>query len=226
MHRRHFEYELERLVRGAVAFGWEVESSFALMVQVLADHDTRVAARQMGDDAKFKSWAAGLDRECLLLQARQAPVGRDLRLLHAARTASYHLARSGTLCDYILGMIVETPGERDGGLDGVIMRMARSTHKLFQEGLIAFEQRDPDRAWGLRSADDEVDLLYEEVVSLISHTSAAEAALQGWRVRVPLVAHYLERIADRGVEVGELAIFVAKGERVSSMVGQQRYLGG
>lgn len=217
MPREHFERELDRLIRGTAALGWEVESSLALMVLTLEDHDGRTAAWQLGDDTKFRSWAAGLDRECLLLQACQAPVACDLRLLHAARVVADHLVRAGTLCEHVFRAIADTPGERGtGDLDQVILRMSRAAHELFRDGLATFEGRDAHGARDLRAADDEVDLLYREAINLAAGPVAGEDASPGWQARIPLVVHYLERIADRGVEIGELAVFVVGGERVRS----------
>jgi phosphate transport system protein len=223
MPREHLERELDRLICGTAALGWEVESSLALMVLTLEDHDGRTAARQLGDDAKFRSWAAGLDRGCLLLQACQAPVARDLRLLHAARVVTDHLVRAGTLCEHVFRAIADTPGERGtGDLDRVILRMSRAAHELFRDGLATFEGRDPHRARDLRAADAGVDLLYREAINLASSPATGEDASAEWRARIPLVVHYLERIADRGVEIGELAVFVVEGERVRSAENRRR----
>jgi phosphate transport system protein len=179
MPREHFKRELGRLVRGTAALGWEVESSLALMVLTLDRHDSRTAARQLGDDAKFCSWAAGLDRECLLLQARQAPVACDLRLLHAARGVADHLVRAGTLCEHVFRAITDTPGERGtGDLDQVILRMSRAAHELFRDGLATFEDRDVHRARDLRAADDEVDLLYRDE---LRHKPCHAEMPQGWQ---------------------------------------------
>ncbi|MGI9048836.1 MAG: phosphate signaling complex PhoU family protein [Rubrobacteraceae bacterium] len=225
MRKRHLDDELERLIQGTVALGWEVQSSLSVMVRSLEDHDARSAARQIGDDAKFKSWAVGLDEEFLRVQACQAPVARDLRLLHAARAVPDHLARAGTLCEHIFRAIAGTPEEEGSGdFQRVISRMARATHELFREGLTTFEQRDPCRAKSLRAADDEVDLLYSEALTMLtmpSSSTAKETISPEWWARVPLIVHYLERIADRGVEIGELAAFVVEGERVGSVANQR-----
>lgn len=223
MLREQFELELGLLARETLAFGREVESSLALMVRTLEDHDARTAARQLGDDAKFKSWGMSIERECAMVAVRQAPVARDLRLVHAVRGASNHLVRAGALCEHVFRAVADTPGEQGhGDLDGVIVRMARATHKLFGEGLTVFEHRDPCGARTLRAADDEVDLLYREAIAVLSGPPAEDATSPGWLARVPLVVHYLERIADRGVEIGEFAVLVVEGERIEDAATRQR----
>jgi len=43
-----------------------------------------------------------------------------------------------------------------------------------------------------------------------------------WRIRVALVVHYLERIADHGVAIGGRTIFLVTGERVEDAMTQYR----
>ena len=89
-------------------------------------------------------------------------------------------------------------GRENGDLDQVILRMSRATYEIFRDGLAAFEGRDAHGARGLRVADDEVDLLYREAINLAADPVAGEDASPGWQARIPLIVHYLERIADRG----------------------------
>jgi phosphate transport system protein len=64
--------------------------------------------------------------------------------------------------------------------------------------------------------------LYRETINLAAGPVAGENASPEWQARIPLVVHYLERIADRGVEIGELAVFVVEGKRVRSAENRRR----
>jgi phosphate transport system protein len=132
--------------------------------------------------------------------------------------------RSGTLCEHICHAVVETAGcERDEELEAVLVEMARTARNIFHEGLDILEHRDMDRARSLQAKDDRVDLLYSEAMNLIANPSAGSAAgAPEWRVRAALIVHYLERIADHGVDIGERTIFLASGERIEDAM--QQYL--
>src|SRR3712207_7148367 len=55
------------------------------------------SSRELGVDMRYKARGMDIERECMILQARQAPVARDLRLLYTAQSVANHLVRSGTL---------------------------------------------------------------------------------------------------------------------------------
>src|SRR3712207_2503037 len=108
MPRETFQQELDRLVEEVVNLGRGVESCLDTMIQALETHDAEVASRQIGVDTRYKERGAEIDEECMILQARQAPVARDLRLIYTVQAVTNHLVRAGTLCEHICQAIAET----------------------------------------------------------------------------------------------------------------------
>src|SRR5919199_4239320 len=203
MPRGTFQQELDRLVKEVVGLGREVESCLGTMIEALETHDIEVARRQIGIDSRYKERGAEIDEECLVLQARQAPVARDLRLVYTIQNVTNHLVRAGTLCEHICHAIVDTDGvERDPDLSETLSEMGRAACNLFRMGLEVFESRDIERARDLEAADDKVDLLYSEAMNLVVNPVEDKASSPEWRVRAALMGHYLERIADHGVDIG------------------------
>jgi len=131
--------------------------------------------------------------------------------------------RAGTLCEHICHAIFETAGaDRDPDLAATLFEMARAARDLFHQGLDVFEHRDIDRARDLEAADDKVDLLYSEAMNLIVNPGKEGAGSPEWRVRAALTVHYLERIADHGVDIGGRTVFLVTGERMESAMRQYR----
>jgi phosphate transport system protein len=115
--RRVFHQELDRLVNEVLGLGREVEACLGTMVEAVENWDADVAGGVVGSDVRFKGRGAEIVEECMVLQVRQAPVARDLRLVHTAQAVINHLVRTGTLCEHICGAIVETADvERDPDL--------------------------------------------------------------------------------------------------------------
>ncbi len=223
MPRETFQRELDQLVEEVVELGREVESSLGTMVEALESQDVETARREIGSDSRFKERGAEIDEECMVLQARQAPVARDLRLVYTVQAVTNHLVRAGTLCEHICHAIVETGGaDQDSDLSATLSEMARGARSLFGEGLDVFESRDIDRARDLEAADDKVDLLYSEAMNLVVNPNKEESGSPEWRVRAALMVHYLERIADHGVDVGGRTVFLVTGERMESAMRQYR----
>ena len=221
MPRESFQHELDRLVGEILVLGREVEAYLGTMVEAIEKHDESIASRELGVDQRFKERGAEIDEECMILQARQAPVARDLRLIYTVQAVTNHMVRSGTLCEHICRAIAETADvERDADLDAALLEMARGARDLFAQGLNIFEDRDIERARDLEAADDKIDLLYSEAMNLVVNPTNGGAP--EWRVRAALTVHYLERIADHGVDIGARTVFLVTGERMESAMRQYR----
>jgi phosphate transport system protein len=224
MPRETFQQELDQIVEEVIELGVEVEGSLESMLGAMESRDATIAERELGVDVRYKGRGADIERECMILQARQAPVARDLRLLYTVQSVTNHLVRSGTLTEHICHAIVDTAGcERDEDLEATLTEMARTARNIFSEGLEIFRDRDIGRARDLQAKDDKVDLLYSEALNLIANPpSGAGSGAPEWRMRAALMVHYLERISDHGVDIGGSTVFLITGERIEDAM--QQYL--
>jgi phosphate transport system protein len=223
MPRETFQQELDGLVSDLIELGGEVELSLENMVKAMETRDAGVARGELGVDMRYKARGMDIERECMILQARQAPVARDLRLLYTVQSVTNHLVRSGTLSEHICQAIAETADcERDEDLEIALVEMARTARNVFDEGLDVFRTNDLDRARDLQAKDDKVDLLYSEAMNLIANPSEGGGGDPEWRMRAALMVHYLERISDHGVDVGGSTVFLVTGQRIEDAM--QQYL--
>jgi len=221
MPRETFQQELDGLISEVAAFGNEVEGSLKKAIVAMEGRDAEVARQELGVDVRYKARGMDIERECMILQARQAPVARDLRLLYTVQSVTNHLVRSGTLTEHICQAIADTEGcERDEDLEAALVEMARTARNIFSEGLDIYRNRDIDRARNLQAKDDKVDLLYSEAMNLIANPSEGGGGAPEWRMRAALMVHYLERISDHGVGIGGSAVFVVTGERIEEAMQQ------
>jgi phosphate transport system protein len=221
MPRETFQHELDDLIGDVLGLGREVGASLENMVSAMESRDAKIASRELGVDIRYKARGADIERESMILQARQAPVARDLRLLYTVQSVTNHLVRSGALSEHICQALAETAGaDRDEDLEAALVEMARTARNIFNEGLDIFENRDIDRARDLQAKDDKVDLLYSEAMNLIANPSDTGAGAPEWRMRAALMVHYLERIADHGVDVGGSTVFLVTGERIEDAMRQ------
>ena len=223
MPRETFQQELDNLVAEVLDLGREVAGSLENMVRAMENRDDQIARKELGVDVRYKARGAEIERESMILQARQAPDARDLRLLYTVQSVTNHLVRSGTLTEHICHAIVDTAGsERDEDLEFTLIEMARTARNIFSEDLEIFKNRDIERARDLQAKDDKVDLLYSEALNLIANPSDGGAGAPEWRIRAALMVHYLERISDHGVDIGAGTVFLVTGERIEDAM--QQYL--
>src|ERR671914_1272308 len=170
MPRETFQQELDVLTSDLLDLGREVEVSLENMVRAMEGRDAGPARQELGVDVRYKTRGMDIEGECMILQARQAPVARDLRLLYTVQSVTNHLVRSGTLCEHICQAIADTAGcERDEDLEATLTEMAKTARNIFNEGLEIFRERDIESARDLQAKDDKVDLLYSEALNLIAN---------------------------------------------------------
>jgi phosphate transport system protein len=221
MPRETFQQELDGLIEDVLDLGEAVKGSLENMTLSMEARDADVAGRELGVDVRYKARGMDIERECMILQARQAPVARDLRLLYTVQSVTNHLVRSGTLSEHICHAIVDTAEcERDEDLETALVEMARTARNIFNEGLDVFRDRDIERARDLQAKDDKVDLLYSEAMNLIANPSDGGGGAPEWRMRAALMVHYLERISDHGVDIGGSTVFLVTGERIEDAMRQ------
>jgi phosphate transport system protein len=214
---------LEDLVAEVIDLGKGVENSIDTMLKAMETHDADLARGELGADARYKARGTEAERDCMVLQARRALDAQHLGHIYTVQSVTNHLVRSGTLCEHICRAIVETEGrERDTDLEAVLLEMARTARNVFHEGLDIFESRDVERGRILQARDDKVDLLYSEAMNLIANPPDGRSSDPEWRMRAALIVHYLERISDHGVDIGERTIFLVAGERIEDAM--QQYL--
>ena len=217
------QQSLEDLVAEVIDLGKEVERSIETMLKAMETRDAYLAQSELGVDARYKARGAEAERDCMVLQASRAMAAQHLGHIYTVQSVTNHLVRSGTLCEHICRAIAETEGqERDQDLEAVLIEMARTARNVFHEGLEIFENRDMDRARNLEARDDKVDLLYSEAMNLVANPSDGGDGAPEWRMRAALIVHYLERISDHGVDIGERTIFLVSGERIEDAM--QQYL--
>src|SRR5918996_4289943 len=187
MPRETFQQELDGLISDLLDLGREVEATLENMVRSMEGRDADVARQELGVDVHYKTTGMDIERECMILQARQAPVARDLRLLYTVQSVTNHLVRSGTLTEHICHAVVDTADcERDEDLGATLTEMARTARNIFNEGLDIFKERDIERARNLQAKDDKVDLLYSEAMNLIANPSEGGGGAPEWRMRAAL----------------------------------------
>ncbi len=82
---------------------------------------------------------------------------------------------------------------------------------MLRNSVAAFLAREPNAAERFDQADDEADRLFAGILMQTQHVLATANAQPRRALYELFVAHNLERIADRAVNIAERATFVATG---------------
>jgi len=203
-------YELNEVQRALTQLADAVDQMVAQALRAFRDTDTGAAhdTHRADDDIDDRRYA--LEERVIGLIAAQQPLASDLRFLMAAVHVATELERIGDYADGIATLVLrnaDTPVDPPA----TVWTLVDVVRRMLRESVAAFLAREATAADQLEQADDEADALF---ATLLAHTHATLAADQGHArgaLYVLFVAHNLERIADRAVNIAERATFVATG---------------
>lgn len=212
MARVEFDQELERLETEIKIMASTVESSIEKSINSLLEQDIELAKDVIKGDDVIDKMCDDLEELCMGILRRQAPLASDLREIVSCMYVIEELERIG---DYAEGIAVLTikMGVRPLPTDLVIIpQMSIHTVEILRMSTETFLIKNPQevkaRFDSIRAKDDVIDNLNSDVrerlIELMKNkpNEIERATYLLW------VAHNLERIADRGVNIAERSMLL------------------
>jgi phosphate transport system protein len=214
--REEFERELASLRQDLLRLAGRVESQIHESIEALQRRDPDTADRVRASDREINELFRAISEQCLVVIAKQQPVARDLRTLMGIVYINGELERMGDYAARIArftGTLSGLPAQPLRAEFGIMAALAtRQVHDV----LDALIEMDEARAREVAQKDDEIDRVYHRIfdhlVEEMVEAGGADEALRS--VTLMLVAHNLERIADRVTNVAENIVFLESGQIV------------
>ena len=89
--------------------------------------------------------------------------------------------------------------------------MASKARDMLRNAVEAFVDADPEKAYAVNAADDEVDDLYDRVYEELIGIMVDDPTTILPATHLQWVSHNIERIADRATNIAERAVYSATG---------------
>jgi phosphate transport system protein len=215
--RLTFERELASLREALVRMGTLVESQIEAALDALRRRDGAAAEKVRSQDQYLNELFRQIREQVFMVISTQQPVARDLRHLMGIQYIATELERMGDYAVRIARMTKTLVGLPDQQLRAEFGLMGELAIGQVHDILEALIDQDEARAREVASRDNEIDRLWHRVFDDIVQemgkgTSDSDSALRA--VTLLLVAHNLERIADRVTNVAEDIIFLESGQVV------------
>jgi phosphate transport system protein len=209
--RSVLDRELAEVRELALRMAEFVERAIPRSVAALVQGDAGLCDEVIAGDAELNALQLQLRELAVSTILTQAPVDGDLRRLLAYLHMSAELERMGDHCSSIARIARELVGAPpEGGLDG-LSRMAELCRIQLSEMLDAVIDGDVDGARLVASHDDRVDRVYRRLFDETVRACAAGEKTAARATRLTLIAHHLERIADRVTNMGEDLVYLQTG---------------
>ena len=207
MARLEFDQELERLETEIKIMASTVESAIEKSINSLLKQDMDLAKDVIKADDVIDKMCADIEDLCMSMLRRQAPLASDLREIVSCMYVIEELERIG---DYAEGIAVLTIkiGVRPLPTDLVIIpKMSIKTIEILRMSTDTFLIKDPEEVNSkyktIRKQDDVIDDLNTDVRGRLIQLMKNKPHEIERATYLLWVAHNLERIADRGLNIAE-----------------------
>ena len=209
--RTALDRDLRRLRDTVITMGGLAALAIARAAWAFTERNPDLATMVIEEDPRLNELQREVHELSHSVIVTQSPVARDLREIFGLLHMSSELERMG---DHAVGVagIARTladlaPLEHDTGVD----RIADLCGRQLREVLDAVMSRDVDAARRVAGRDDQVDGMYRRMLSELVELMARDGDTAFRATHVIFIAHHLERIGDRVINIAEELVFQETG---------------
>lgn len=208
-----FEQELE-ILKGQVAdMSERAELSYDRLLYAVKEYDQETLTQLLDNDREITDMQRSIEAKCLTLLTRQQPVARDLRIVSAALKVVTDIERIGDhvtdLAELFLRM---EEGFSLAAKEPVLYEMMEATKDMLHAAMDVFVKEDIGEAAKVIDQDDVIDDYFNQVKNRMVEEIRTQNADADKVVDYLMMAKYLEKIGDHGVNIAQWAIFQKTGD--------------
>ena len=206
--RKLLERELDILRDRLLLMGGETELALQRAMHALVQRDSEVANQVLENDRVIDRMELEIDRLSVEVLTLRRPVARELRIVLSIFKITPILERIADHATSIAKAALELNDEPELRNYTELTEMAERALSMLQSVLDAFTNHDAEKARQLIAKDEEVDRIYDRLVSDLMNTMEQDAAKSIRLTRLLFVAKNLERIGDYVKDICELTVYM------------------
>jgi phosphate transport system protein len=211
--RSQYTHDLSEVQRALLLLSDAVAQAIVYAIGALRRNDIAAARRVMREDDDIDERRADVEERVLQVIAAQQPFATDLRCLLSAVRIADDLERIGDYAEGIAALVVRAADDPPLPMPSEFELLTAQVQTMLQTGVTAFVERNPAVAAELDLVDDEVDDLQRTIQATMVQQMRSDPQHAIRALHYLFVAHNLERIADRAVNIAERAAFIATGQQ-------------
>jgi phosphate transport system protein len=209
--RTHYTYELEQLQQQLLRLVEIVDQAIGGAVRALVYTSAAEAQFVIDGDGVIDELRYVIEEHAIQIIARQHPLAGDLRVISAVMILASELERIGDYAEGIAQIVLRGMAQPRLEIPPELPQMAAGAREMLRLAIQAMIDRDVRAAGTLNRADDEIDALYQKLVQDLLATMRSRPEQSESATYLLWIAHNLERVADRTVNIAERAIYVVTG---------------
>jgi phosphate transport system protein len=209
--RSTLDNQIQNLFDEILLLSSMVETATHDAVDALKRRDLRKARRTYDGDKAINTKRFEIENQVMVLISTQQPMARDARILASVFEVASELERMGDYAKGIARICLLMANQPPVKPLVDIPRMAEKAVDMLHRAIDAFINADAETAKQIPEEDDDVDVLYNQVIrELITYMIADTSTINRANFLI-WAAHNLERLADRVTNICERTIYIATG---------------
>lgn len=209
---REYEHELQELRETVLLMGARVEQMTNGALEAFEKNDDDLARTTIDLDIEIDRLEMDIDNRCVRVLARRQPVASDLRFITTTLKIVTDLERMGDLAVNVCERVIELDVESLPRVRVSLVQMGKIVTEMLHEALDAFIQGDAARAERVIQRDSIVDATYAKIFPELLGEMMSDPKSVATAQKLQSVAKYLERVADHATNLGEMVVFMVRGE--------------
>ncbi|MDR3062849.1 MAG: phosphate signaling complex protein PhoU [Methanobrevibacter sp.] len=207
--RISFKNRINSVKDEAEKLGQMVIESHRKAITLLTKYDENVAKEVIAKSKEIDESGFDLERKCIKFIAVEQPVAGDLMFIESTIRINNHLKRIGYLAANIaeLSVLIKDVPIPDKLLED-LQFMADYVQMMLSKGIYVFLDQNIDMAKELKYDDDKVDDLFDSILEQVTSLMFEDKENLNQTINIIFIARFLERIADRAVDIGSRTIFM------------------
>lgn len=207
--RISFKKRINNVKDEAEKIGQMTIESHRKAITLLNKYDEKIANEVVSTSKDIDEATFELERMCIRFLAAEQPVAGDLMFIESTIRVSSHIKRIGHLAANIAEISalikdVNVPVK----LREDLQYMADYVQMMLSKGIYTFLNQNVDMAKELRDDDDKVDDLFDSILEQVTDFMFKDKETINQTINLIFIARFLERIADRAVNIGQRTIFM------------------
>ncbi len=189
---------------------------YVMSSNLIENYDENIAKEVKSMSKQLDIYGYEIEKSCIRFIAVEQPVATDLMYIESSIRVISHIKRIAHLCDNISVSAKEIQNvEISSTLYDDLRYMADYVQIMLTSGVESFYNQDIIIAKELPDDDDKVDDLFDKILEQITELISQKTDYAVAIVNILFIARYLERIADRVVNIGDRVIFINTHKRPS-----------
>jgi phosphate transport system protein len=207
--RISFKNRINNVKDEAEKIGQMAIESHRKTITLLNKYDEEIAKEVIATGKDIDEATFDLERMCIRFLAAEAPVASDLMFIESTIRISSHIKRIASLAANIAEVSVFVKDvDIPDKLREDLQYMADYVQMMLSKGIYTFLNQNVDMAKELRRDDVKVNDLFDTILEQVTDCMFKDKEAINKIINLVFIARFLERIADRAVDIGQRTIFM------------------